>query len=126
MSRTKVSMLSLGLMLFSEPAKALAAVKRALKPGGKMAVVVFTTPAANPFMAKPMQILLRHAGKAPPLQGQPGIFSLGAVGVLERLFTDTVFMSRTVQRRAVRGDRAAHIFCSAADVIRHAGVGDDA
>lgn len=82
----------LGLMLFSEPAKALAAVKRALKPGGKMAVVVFTTPAANPFMAKPMQILLRHAGKAPPLQGQPGIFSLGAVGVLERLFTDSGFV----------------------------------
>lgn len=82
----------LGLMLFSEPAKALAAVKRALKPGGKMAVVVFTTPAVNPFMAKPMQILLRHAGKAPPLQGQPGIFSLGAVGVLERLFTDTGFV----------------------------------
>jgi len=77
----------LGLMLFVEPAKALAAVHRALKPGGKAAVVVFTTPAANAFMAKPMQIILRHAKKEPPAPGRPGIFSLGAPGVIERLFT---------------------------------------
>lgn len=82
----------LGLMLFGEPAKALAAARRALRPGGRIAVVVFTTPAANPFMAKPMQILLRHAGKAPPLPGQPGIFALGASGVIERLFTDSGFV----------------------------------
>jgi SAM-dependent methyltransferase len=82
----------LGLMLFVEPAKALVAVRRALKPGGKVAVVVFTTPVANPFMAKPMQILLRHAGKTPPAPGQPGIFSLGASGVIEHLFTNSGFM----------------------------------
>ncbi|WP_020680498.1 class I SAM-dependent methyltransferase [Marinobacterium rhizophilum] len=82
----------LGLMLFAEPAKALAAVRDAVKPGGKIAVVVFTTPASNPFMAKPMQILLRHAGKAPPSPGQPGIFSLGASGVIERLFTGCGFV----------------------------------
>jgi len=82
----------LGLMLFAEPAKALAAVRRAVKPGGKVAVVVFTTPVTNPLMAKPMQILLRHAGKAPPSPGQPGIFSLGAPGVIERLFTDSGYV----------------------------------
>jgi len=81
----------LGLMLFAEPAKALAAVRRALKPRGRIAVVVFTTPAANPFMTKPMQVLLRHAGKAPPAPGRPGIFSLGAPGVIERLFADCGF-----------------------------------
>lgn len=82
----------LGLMLFIDPAKALLAVRRALRPSGKVAVVVFTTPAANPFMAKPMQILLRHACKPPPAPGQPGIFSLGAPGVIERLFTDSGFV----------------------------------
>jgi SAM-dependent methyltransferase len=82
----------LGLMLFIDPAKALLAVRRTLRPGGKVAVVVFTTPAANPFMAKPMQILLRHAGKTPPAPGQPGIFSLGAPGVIERLFADSGFV----------------------------------
>jgi ubiquinone/menaquinone biosynthesis C-methylase UbiE len=81
----------LGLMLFAEPSRALAAARRALRPGGKIAVVVFTTPATNPFMAKPMQILLRHAGRTPPAAGQPGIFSLGAPGVLERLLVDSGF-----------------------------------
>jgi ubiquinone/menaquinone biosynthesis C-methylase UbiE len=81
----------LGLMLFAEPSRALAAARRALRPGGKVAVVVFTTPATNPFMAKPMQILLRHAGRTPPAAGQPGIFSLGAPGVLERMLVDSGF-----------------------------------
>jgi SAM-dependent methyltransferase len=82
----------LGLMLFVDPAKALVAMRRALRPRGKVAVVVFTTPASNAFMAQPMQILLRHAGKTPPAPGQPGIFSLGVPGVVERLFADTGFV----------------------------------
>lgn len=81
----------LGLMLFADPGKALRAVRRALRPGGKVAVVVFTAPAANPFMARPMEILLRHAGKSPPAAGQPGIFALGAPGVLARLLAETGF-----------------------------------
>jgi SAM-dependent methyltransferase len=89
----------LGLMLFAAPAQALAVVRHALRPGGKVAVVVFTTPEANPFMAKPMEILLRHAGKTPPAPGQPGIFALGACGVLERLLVDSGFVS--VEQRTV-------------------------
>jgi ubiquinone/menaquinone biosynthesis C-methylase UbiE len=81
----------LGLMLFVDPGKALRAVRRALRPRGKVAVVVFTTPATNPFMANTMQILLRHAGKAPPAPGQPGIFALGAPGVIEQLLADSGF-----------------------------------
>jgi ubiquinone/menaquinone biosynthesis C-methylase UbiE len=53
----------LGLLRVVDPAKALLVVRRALRPGGKVAGVVFTTPAQNPLMAKPMPILLRHAGK---------------------------------------------------------------
>lgn len=81
----------LALMLFSKPEKALACVKGVLKPGGKVSVVVFTVPETNAFMAKPMQILLRYAGKEPPATGQPGIFSLGKPGILEQLFNDSGF-----------------------------------
>ncbi len=87
----------LGLMLFGDPAKALQAAQRALRPGGRIAVVVFTMPDANPFMAKPMQVLLRHSGKTPPAPGQPGIFALGAPGVLDRLLIDSGFVG--VERR---------------------------
>jgi ubiquinone/menaquinone biosynthesis C-methylase UbiE len=82
----------LGLMLFAAPAQALASARRALKLGGKFASVVFTTPAANPFMAKPMQVLLRHAGKIPPAPGQPGIFAFGDPGTMERLLSESGFV----------------------------------
>ena len=80
-------------MLFDDPARAATAMRRVLRPGGRLAAVVFTTPAANPFMAKPMEILLRHAGKAPPPPGRPGIFALGAPGVIARLLTDAGFVA---------------------------------
>jgi ubiquinone/menaquinone biosynthesis C-methylase UbiE len=81
----------LGLMLFPSPAQALDAVRTALKPKARFAAVVFTAPANNPFMAQPMQILLRHAGKSPPAPGQPGIFALGASGLLEKLLVSRGF-----------------------------------
>jgi SAM-dependent methyltransferase len=89
----------LGLMLFIDPVKALRVVRRALRPSGKVAVVVFTTPAGNPFLAKAMQILLRHASKTPPATGEPGLFSLGAPGVVERLFAESGFVD--VEQRTV-------------------------
>lgn len=85
------SICRMGLMLFPSPGKALEAIWRALKPGARFAALVFTTPAGNPFMAQPMAILLRHAGKPPPAPGQPGIFALGGQGVLERLMKDSGF-----------------------------------
>lgn len=83
------SICRLGLMLFPSPRNALGAVRRALKPGARFSALVFTSPASNPFMAQPMAILLRHAGKSPPAPGQPGIFALGGDGVLERLMKDS-------------------------------------
>ena len=81
----------LGLMLFTNPSDALHIARHALKPGGKVAVVVFTVPETNGFMAKPMQILHRHSGKKPPAPGQPGIFALGSPGVLENLLIECGF-----------------------------------
>jgi hypothetical protein len=69
-----------------------------MRPDAKVAVVVFTTPATNPFMAKPMQILLRHAGRTPP-SGQPGVFSLGATAVLEHLLARSGFID--VEQRTI-------------------------
>jgi ubiquinone/menaquinone biosynthesis C-methylase UbiE len=79
----------LGLMLFPTPRTALEAVQRVLKPGARFAALVFSTPTHNPFMAQPMAILLRHAGKSLPGPGQPGIFALGGGGTLENLVKDS-------------------------------------
>ncbi len=85
----------LGLMHFLDPGRALEALRRAIKPEGKLSVLLFTTPEANAFMAKPMQILLRHAGKEPPAPGRPGIFALGAPGVAAALFAASGFTEIT-------------------------------
>ena len=79
----------LGLMLFPSPSRALKSLQRVLKPGGRFAALVFTTPDNNPFMSRTMAILLRCAGKTPPKPGQPGLFALGGTRILEDLMRDS-------------------------------------
>jgi hypothetical protein len=100
-------------MLFPSPRKALHAVRRGLKAGGRFAALVFSTPANNAFMAQPMAILLRHAGKSPSGPGQPGIFALGSEGVLERLMKDSGL--EDVKRVVVR---APLVLPSASDALK--------
>jgi SAM-dependent methyltransferase len=101
-----------GLMLFPAPKQALTAVQRVLKPKARIAVIVFTTPSANTFMSRPMQILLRYAGKEPPAPGQPGIFALGGSGVLEGLLADSGVGGCEGQRR--KGTAPAVVGCRSA------------
>ena len=107
------SICRLGLMLFPSPPKALEAVRRALKPGAHFAAMVFTTPANNPFMAQPMAILRRLAGKASPAPGQPGIFALGGDGVLEGLMKGDGL--EDVKTKTVR---APLVLASASDALQ--------
>lgn len=76
----------LGLMYMPHPVTALAEWRRVLKPGGRVAVVVFSTPERNPWGAMPASIIRRRAQLPPPAAGLPGPFSLGAAGVLEGVF----------------------------------------
>jgi len=75
-----------GLIYFPDQQKALTGMRRALKSGGKMAAVVYSTPENNRFFSIPVSIIRRRAQLAPPLPGQPGPFSLGGAGVLETAF----------------------------------------
>lgn len=73
----------LGLMYMPHPGKALAEWHRVLKPGGRVAIVVFSTADRNGWGMTPVSIIRDRAQLPPPLPGQPGPFSLGAEGVLE-------------------------------------------
>ncbi len=75
-----------GLIYFPNQQKALAGMRRALKPGGKIAAVVYSTPENNKFFSIPISIIRQRAQLPPPLPGQPGPFSLGNPGVLEEAF----------------------------------------
>src|SRR6185436_15258893 len=63
-------------------------------PGGRFAAVVYSTPERNAFFSIPVGIIRRRAKLAPPLPGQPGPFSLGGAGVLERAGFSSVEVRR--------------------------------
>jgi ubiquinone/menaquinone biosynthesis C-methylase UbiE len=71
-----------GLIYFPDQQRALAGLKHALKPGGRISVITYSTPDRNAFFSIPVTIIRRRAKLPPPLPGQPGPFSLGADGVL--------------------------------------------
>ena len=80
-----------GLIYFPDQQKALTGMRRALKPGGKMAAIVYSTPENNRFFSIPVSIIRKRAQLPPPLPGQPGPFSLGGSGVLEAAFQKAGF-----------------------------------
>jgi SAM-dependent methyltransferase len=73
----------LGLIYFPDRAGALAGQYRALRRGGRIAAIVYSTPDRNRFFSVPVSIIRRRAQLPPPAPGQPGPFSLGGAGVLE-------------------------------------------
>ncbi len=72
-----------GFIYFPDQQAAFAGMRRALRPGGRIAGIVYSTADANAFFSIPVSIIRRRAGLPAPAPGQPGPFSLGAPGVLE-------------------------------------------
>jgi SAM-dependent methyltransferase len=85
-----------GLIYFPDQQAALAGMRRALRPGGRISAVVYSTADRNAFFAVPVGIIRRRAQLPPPAPGQPGPFSLGGPGVAERALTDAGFHDITV------------------------------
>ena len=72
----------LGLIYLPDRKAALSGMRAALRPGGRLAAIVYSTPEANRFFSVPVSIIRRAAQLPPPLPGQPGPFSLGTPEVL--------------------------------------------
>ncbi len=103
----------LGLMYMPHPVAALREWRRALRAGGRVAVVVFSTPERNGWGAIPASIIRRRAQLPPPAPGQPGPFGLGAPGVLEGLFRQAGFADAEIRAVPV-----PHRATSAAEYVR--------
>lgn len=89
-----------GFIYFPDQQAAFAGMRRALKPGGRLAGVVYSTPEANGFFSIPVSIIRRRAALPAPLPGQPGPFSFGAPGAIEAVYRDAGFTNVEVRRVA--------------------------
>ncbi|HEX6492948.1 MAG TPA: methyltransferase domain-containing protein [Candidatus Dormibacteraeota bacterium] len=86
----------LGLIYFPDRQRALASIRRALRDGGRMAAIVYSTPPRNEFFSIPVSIIRERAQLPPPEPGQPGPFSLGGPGVLGAALTTAGLSGVTV------------------------------
>jgi SAM-dependent methyltransferase len=81
----------LGLIYFPDQPRALAGQYRALRPGGRISAIVYSTAERNGFFSIPISIIRRWAQLPPPAPDQPGPFSLGRPGVIEDAFRQAGF-----------------------------------
>ena len=92
-----IVMSRVGLIYFPDQQSALTGMYRALKPGGRVAAIVYSTAENNKFFSTPVSIIRRRAQLPPPLPGQPGPFSLGNPGVLEDAYKKAGFHDVQIQ-----------------------------
>jgi SAM-dependent methyltransferase len=97
----------LGLFLFSNPAQVLRAMRRVVRPGGKVAALVFSTAEKNPYQGITLGVAHRFGSAPLPL------FSLGETDVLENTFRESGLRDVTVRALSFRRH-----FSSTGEMIR--------
>ncbi|MEL6914202.1 MAG: class I SAM-dependent methyltransferase [Pseudomonadota bacterium] len=75
-----------GLIYFPDKVASLKAQIKAIKPGGHVGAIVYATGPENGFFSGPVGVIRRHANLPAPAPEQPGPFSLGDEGTIDRLF----------------------------------------
>lgn len=73
-----------GLMFFRDPPAAFRNIRRALRPGGRLPFLCWSTPERNPYFLGTIDAWARWLGLPPPAPGTPGPFGL-AEGARTRL-----------------------------------------
>ena len=85
------------LMLFPNPAKALTEMRRVVKSGGKVAVMVCAALEKNPYH-ETLYKTVRRLGNIPlPSPGEPWMFALGEPGALEEVYRRGGFPNMSVR-----------------------------
>ncbi len=82
----------LGLMFCPSPVAALREMRQALRPGGRLSALVFSTPETNPCIAITMRTARQHAKLPDADPFAPGsLLSLGRLGLMAQWLNDAGF-----------------------------------
>jgi len=85
-----------GLIFFPDAHRALAEMRRVLKPGGRIAIVVWDQPLKSPFVTVGGGAISRFHAPTPPNPNSPGAFRFAKPDVLERVLHDAGFGDVTI------------------------------
>ena len=91
-----------GYMLLADPAAAFAETRRVLRPGGRIAFAVWSTPDHNPWGTLARGVLEERGHLPPPEPGAPGAFALGDDARVRALLDDAGFAGARVEPVEVR------------------------
>ncbi len=91
----------MGFMFFPDMLMAAKEMRRVLKPGGRIATSVWSTPDKNIWMTATMGKINSNMQLPPPPAGAPGMFRCGAPGQLAAIFEQAGL--KNVQEQQVNG-----------------------
>ncbi len=86
-----------GVMFFSDATRAFANMRKALKPGGRIAFACWRAPKANPFFVVPLMAAYKHVPKLPDVApDDPGPFSFQSEERVRRILDEAGYTDVTV------------------------------
>jgi enediyne biosynthesis protein CalE5 len=85
-----------GLMFLPDLPNALASMRQALVPNGKIAAAVWSTPQKVPFLGLAIGTAMKEVAASPPPPGTPGPFNLADTNMLQDKFRQAGFQDVTV------------------------------
>jgi len=109
----------MGVMFFAEPTKSFANIRRALRPGGRLAFACWRGPDENPWVAVPLGAARAHApAQQPPSANDPGPFSFGSEARVRAIlgaagFAEPAFEKLDLERDLAQGLGLEHAVTSA-------------
>jgi len=85
-----------GLMFLPNLPHALASMREALVPGGRIAAAVWSVPQKVPFLSLAIGTAMREVAASPPPPGTPGPFTLADTNMLQEKFRQAGFRDVTI------------------------------
>jgi ubiquinone/menaquinone biosynthesis C-methylase UbiE len=87
-----------GVMFFEDPTAAFVNLRKALKPGGRLAFLCWRTPAENPVMTAPMIAAQAHLPPPEPMTpGAPGPFAFADPERVRAILAEAGFADISIQ-----------------------------